>query len=299
MQSKHAYLIMAHHRMDLLQRLVNALDDERNDLYIHLDKKYKGNEVISAHFSKIIWIKRTDVRWGGYSQIRCELDLLKAALNSGVSYQYYHLLTGASYPIKPKEYIFDFFNQNDGFQFVGFAQNGDRYYERVKNRFLFNEIGKPKKCLSHAIKLFIRNKVKKLQNSLKIDYFKKYHMTFKKGLTYWSIKEDFAKYIVENEKLIHSMLKKSDRGDEVFVQTLLFNSPYKNQIYNLDNEYLGCMVHAAWHNSAEEGAPNFVLRDFEKIKDAKELYGYKFEGKDGLLLLDRIDREILYPTVNA
>lgn len=298
MSEKHAYLIMAHHRMDLLLRLVNALDDERNDLYIHLDKKYKGNEVISAQFSKIIWIKRTDVRWGGYSQIRCELDLLKAALNRGMSYQYYHLLTGASYPIKPKEYIFDFFNKNDGFQFVGFSQSKEGY-ERVKNRFLFNELGKLENRFSHKIKIYIRKKAIKLQNILKIDYFKKYHMTFKKGLTYWSIKDDFAKYIVENEKLIHGILKNSLCGDEVFVQTLLFNSPYKNQIYNLDNEYLGCMVYAAWHNSAEEGAPNFVLRDFEKIKDTKELYGYKFEGKDGLLLLDRIDREILCPTVDA
>ncbi len=36
---KHAYLIIAHHEFELLWHLVNALDDERNAIYIHFDKK--------------------------------------------------------------------------------------------------------------------------------------------------------------------------------------------------------------------------------------------------------------------
>lgn len=42
--SKHAYLIMAHHRMDLLQSLVFALDHENNDLYIHIDKNAENKQ---------------------------------------------------------------------------------------------------------------------------------------------------------------------------------------------------------------------------------------------------------------
>ena len=37
--NKHAYMIMAHHRPDLLQLLINSLDDERNDIIVHIDKK--------------------------------------------------------------------------------------------------------------------------------------------------------------------------------------------------------------------------------------------------------------------
>ena len=36
---KHAYCIMAHGGWEQLQMLVNALDDERNDIYLHIDKK--------------------------------------------------------------------------------------------------------------------------------------------------------------------------------------------------------------------------------------------------------------------
>ena len=37
--NKHAYMIMAHHRPDILQLLINSLDDERNDIIVHIDKK--------------------------------------------------------------------------------------------------------------------------------------------------------------------------------------------------------------------------------------------------------------------
>jgi len=36
---KHAYCIMAHGNWTTLQKLVDCLDDERNDVYIHVDKK--------------------------------------------------------------------------------------------------------------------------------------------------------------------------------------------------------------------------------------------------------------------
>ena len=32
---KHAYLIMAHSQWELLEQLLKALDDERNDIYLH------------------------------------------------------------------------------------------------------------------------------------------------------------------------------------------------------------------------------------------------------------------------
>ena len=36
---RHAFLIIAHNEFGVLQRLVDAIDDPRNDIYIHFDKK--------------------------------------------------------------------------------------------------------------------------------------------------------------------------------------------------------------------------------------------------------------------
>ena len=39
---KHAYLIIAHHEFEVLEKLVQSLDDVRNDIYIHFDRKLKS-----------------------------------------------------------------------------------------------------------------------------------------------------------------------------------------------------------------------------------------------------------------
>lgn len=36
---KHAYLIIAHHEFDILNKLIQAIDDERNDIFIILTRK--------------------------------------------------------------------------------------------------------------------------------------------------------------------------------------------------------------------------------------------------------------------
>lgn len=36
---KHAYCIMAHGNWEQLQMLITVLDDERNDIFLHIDKK--------------------------------------------------------------------------------------------------------------------------------------------------------------------------------------------------------------------------------------------------------------------
>ena len=52
--SRHAYMIMAHHRPDLLQHLLDALDDERNVIIVHIDKKSRMQDK-DFFVKKAIW----------------------------------------------------------------------------------------------------------------------------------------------------------------------------------------------------------------------------------------------------
>ena len=47
MMKKHAYLIKAHHQFALLRKLLMLLDDERNDIYIHIgmDVRFEREEL--------------------------------------------------------------------------------------------------------------------------------------------------------------------------------------------------------------------------------------------------------------
>ncbi len=296
--SKHAYLIMAHHRLDLLKRLVRALDHENNDIYIHLDIKCKEpiSEII-ANCSKIIWIPRIDVRWAGYSQIRCEIELLKTAVSSGNNYQYYHLMTGASYPIKTQKYIFDFFDRHYGKEFVGFVRNPVYAINRVAYYHLFNEVGKPTKLTDYAA-ILLRNCFVRIQRLFNVNRFERYNMIVEKGLSYWSITEPCARYILKNEDKVKQIFKHSILGDEVFVQTLVYNSNLRDQIYNVENEYKGALFCAGWGQCVSrdrkgQAEPNLIMQDYGYFDDPEFLYALKFEGLDGAALLDRIDNEIL------
>ena len=80
---KHAFLVMAYNEFTMLNKLLTELDDERNDIYLHIDKKtkYVDFEEISSwvNRSNIIFVPRKKVYWGTYSLVDCELRLLKAA----------------------------------------------------------------------------------------------------------------------------------------------------------------------------------------------------------------------------
>lgn len=115
MGQKHAYLIMAHNKFGQLGRLLKALDNEDNTLFVHIDKKCKAfdldilNELKAQVVKSNIYIyNEISVYWSHFSQVQCELFLLRNAVNKG-EFAYYHLLSGMDFPIKSQEYIHDFF----------------------------------------------------------------------------------------------------------------------------------------------------------------------------------------------
>lgn len=70
MKEKHAYLILAHNHFELLKNLLIALDDKRNDIYLHIDKKVvdfpeKSLKDTLKNAKIYILKKRYNITWGG------------------------------------------------------------------------------------------------------------------------------------------------------------------------------------------------------------------------------------------
>ena len=109
---KHAYLIMAHNEWGLLNKLLQMLDDPRNDIYIHIDIKAEVDitALYKTVYAESFYVPRMDVVWGGDSLVKCELELLKAAAPK--HYAYYHLLSGVDLPLKSQNEIHDFFSEH-------------------------------------------------------------------------------------------------------------------------------------------------------------------------------------------
>lgn len=113
-REKQAYLIEAHKCDEMLLTLLRMLDVPWNDIFIHMDSKntdYQPETVeCRMKYAKVFHAKRHSVVWGGVSQVKAELVLLKTAVAHG-PYQHYHLISGVDLPIQTQEDIRAFLRQ--------------------------------------------------------------------------------------------------------------------------------------------------------------------------------------------
>lgn len=120
-REKQAYLIEAHKCDEMLLTLLRMLDVPWNDIFIHMDSKntdYQPETVeCRMKYAKVFHAKRHSVVWGGVSQVKAELVLLKTAVAHG-PYQHYHLISGVDLPIQTQEDIRAFFEANPDREFV-------------------------------------------------------------------------------------------------------------------------------------------------------------------------------------
>lgn len=284
---KHAYLIMAHTQPELLKKLLMLLDDERNDIYLHIDQKSKDyplDEIATAlKKSKCIFTERTDVKWGSYSQINCEMVLLKEAVKT--EHAYYHLLSGMDLPIKSQDEIHDFFEKYHGLEFVDedLPEISENALTRVKYTHKF--YGK-----AGSVKDLLGAVVVKGQMLLCVDKTKKYgNLVFQKGRNWFSITHGLAMLVVEKEQWIQEAFGKSVCGDELFLQTVARNSSFAEKICNPntmseipDTRYID------WERGSNNNPYVFRENDYEELKNANALFARKFDLEVDRKIVEKI-----------
>lgn len=199
---KHAYLIMAHNQFYVLEVLLKLIDDERNDIFLHIDKKVSNFDF--NYFKTVIkkgnlyFTKRYDVRWADISQTMTTINILEEAIKNKQRYKYYHLLSGVDLPLKTQDQIHAFF-ENKNNEFIHFCSKENR--KRVMGRYIYlhfftkhlreKNIYIITRLLDNIICFFqkILNKRSNKFNNIKIRI----------GANWFSITENFARYIIERK----------------------------------------------------------------------------------------------------
>lgn len=283
---KHAFLILAHTEFALLQRLVNCLDDGRNDIFIHFDKKVPALPDIRAQKAGLtILERRVDVRWGAPSMMEAELSLFEAAVAKG-PYQYYHLLSGVDLPIKSQDYIHDFFDRHDGEEFIGYTwtQMPPGFARKVQGWHLFPEDFKSRSLVKKLLRAgFLRvQELLGLRRNRDVD--------FKKGSQWVSVTEGMARYFVDHRDWLRKTFRNTFCCDELLMQTLCWASPFRDHIYNTEEDGTGCMRLIGWRRVP--GREELVLQDWTaadlpQIQASPALFARKFNSRDPEFL-DRI-----------
>src|SRR5690606_12039901 len=195
MSNRHAYLILAHNEFEVLQVLISLLDDERNDVYIHFDRKVKELPILDTSKSKLyILSNRIDVRWGHFSQIQAELELLKLSISNN-KYSRYNIISGTHLPLVSQDIMHDYFNSNNGKEvFLPIVYSENETYEKMK---LYNFFMKSFIHSNRTLSIFsqkVWGLLLRLQKSLRIS--RREDVVFKKASNWVSISHKAAVYLV-------------------------------------------------------------------------------------------------------
>ena len=272
---KHAYLILAHNDVPLLGTLVDCLDDSRNDIFIHWDAKSGTIPSIKADKSNLLFLgERIDVRWAGFSMVKAEYLLFKTAFKNG-PYEYYHLVSGVDLPIKSQDYIHSECKKMAGTEFIGFANPPQSEIDyRVQHRFLFPEDFRTNNIFKRGLRFFYL----KYQD---IVHRRRTDIPVKKGSQWCSITNSFVEYLLGQEPLVVKTFENTFCPDELFIQTVCFNSPFINRVKCTESEFNGNMRYIKWVNG--ELLP-IEETDLPDIKASDKWFARKFSCSDKELI---------------
>lgn len=216
--------IIAHKDFYILEKLINSIDNIKNDIFIHIDKKVcnfnKQKFLSMTSYSRVFFVKNCDVYWGEYSQIKAELSLFESAYNTD-NYRYFHLISGSDMLLKTQEWIHDFFNKNDGYEFL--QCRNKEYIKNVNPVRRFNIFYHMEKAS------FIRRKYMEIFNAKHNRYKDDFDISI--GGNWASITNEFVKYILDNKAWIKKNFLYSHACDEVYKQCLVVNSKFKTRLY--------------------------------------------------------------------
>lgn len=281
-----AYMITVYMEPQSLKKLIEALECNEVDFYIHIDKKVNRaqfqsvlQEMDNVYFLRIEECCR--VKWGGYSQVKAQYNLIKAIQKSGYKYKRVVSLTGTDYPIKSNKELIDIFNKTDKEYIIGYRMSDDKK-QMNKVRYIhcmdtFNII----------YGTFEHLKISKGKISEKYDFFF--------GSEYWGLTLETLNDLIsmwEKDKKLQLILKYSFVPSEIWIHTLFFNSKYKSKGEIFRGNYKG-LVYLSPLTFFEyyDKIKILTLEDYDIIKKSNQMFMRKNIKGVSDLLVDKIEIE--------
>lgn len=232
---------------------------------VHIDKKVKipiefKNEV--AKLKHVNIKQKYRINWGSYYHILAVIDMLQEACQKG--YQYYHILSGNTFPIQTWGKTEAFFEKNQGKNFVEvLSVKGNVMLEERQKHYYYYHLYDIRSKNGRKIDSYVQ----KVQNRLNI----KRNVLFEyKGYFYCHLTQEFVNYLFtfmgDNRRYLKE-LKTMEIPEEFFFQNIIMNSEFKDSINNN-------LIFNDW--SSGGGSPaSLSLDDWEDICKSGEFYARK------------------------
>lgn len=277
------YLILAHQNPIQLRKLVEKLDYKNNSFVIHYDLnaselEYRNLQEMFINKKNVYFSKRKKCYWGDRSLVEASIECLKTAYKNEIAFDYAVLISGQHYPLKQNEEIEKYLIKADKNNFIN-------YHELPSNEIWVNEGGGIDRIIYYHFNKHSRKRIsyKKIINRgfsvvlKKIGVKRKPPIDIKKfygGSQWWCLTNECCAYIlnsIEKRPDIFRYFKYVHVPDEMFFQTILLNSRYKNKTVN-DN-----LTYIDW--GIEPGASPLTLDEshYNELSQSSDLWARKFD----------------------
>ena len=292
--ARHAYCIISHNQPRLLQLLVRLIDDERNDIFLLIDKKAdeKLFGEVKAERSGLYVLPAMKIWWGEDSQIEAEMRLFETAAQTA-SYAYYHLLSGVDLPLKSQDEIHAFFQNHQGKEFVEFWKQPDTsgiIRKRLRRHYFHNYNQLDHRSLGQNLERMLQRNLLSMGKRLGLQRRIGGLPELRMGPNWVSVTHGFVQYLVGQRDFVRRAFRHTYCADELFLQSIIWNSPFRNNIYKYDectghtgeNDVYGCNMRLIdW----TRGAPyTFTHDDIEELRGSDKFFVRKIDGSDDALL---------------
>lgn len=287
-----AVLILAHKNFNQINELCERLRPSF-EVYMHIDKKAQLTGQRSSELKRmgVHYFSKYDVKWGSYSIVRATIDMMKMALENP-NIEYFHLISGQDWPLKDPQLIYSDFEENDTiymnyWRALDMRKTGEPEIWWTKYYFNYDQVNRRTTFGKIYHRLLLLG-----QTALRVNKLKKYEIDpedIYAGQEWVDIPRDALSYAIdyyENHPKLQKIFSTSFCADEMWLQTILCNSPkYRSRIDKNIHRFIELVE--------KHGSRPAILDedDFGKIQQGDYWWGRKIERPISDKLIKLLDAD--------
>lgn len=277
---RHCLLMTVYKDVEQINHLISKVPVDWG-IYVHIDLKSKINT--SEIEARATTFKKYRIYWGSLEHVKAFLYLMEVATSN--KYDYYHLITGQDYfASNPND--FDKILGNDLNSYLDLFRiprkdwrGGEYSVALIKSLSSYGDI---RYGILHKVNSFLTL----IQKSFIDTHKQPKDWNLYGGSVYCSLHYGFVSWILQSSKTqkLLKFLKNTTCGEEVFFQTLIMESPYKDKVCNTHLRYIDW---SSW-------CPPKILKqeDYNAIISNKCLFCRKLDYQYSSELVELLDKAL-------
>ncbi|MEI6191053.1 MAG: beta-1,6-N-acetylglucosaminyltransferase [bacterium] len=288
---KIAYIVLAYKNPGQVFRMIRKLKSNQAHFFLHIDansdiKDFKNIPEDIKNTTSLSG-KRFKTNWSSFGCVDALLYNMQNIVEGNEKFDFIITLTGQDYPIKSPAYIESFFEKHRNNIFIQWVKlpnpmwkNGGRdrmepyHFNLFKNRITIK--------ILHRVMIYLIPILPKKSMGVK------YNIYGSEG--HFSFPTETVKYMLEfikNNPKFLSFFKHTYMPDETIFQTLLMNSPLKDNVINDTLKYID------WTKPQAGFPATLSTEDITNLEKSEKLFARKFDTSIDSKILDLIDGRLL------